>query len=128
MVRAGNELPVEVRDAVPQIELHNGDLADAQRVSQLVREIAPDLCTTLRDQFGGAVMARAGADRDRQRRRSRKPVGSRLANAGMLWPARQFRPSLQRREGSPPHRRRTSSRRLRQPTPMGPPKLTRTTW
>jgi GDPmannose 4,6-dehydratase len=42
MVRAGDELPPEVRDALPQIELHRGDLADGRRLASLVREVAPD--------------------------------------------------------------------------------------
>jgi GDPmannose 4,6-dehydratase len=42
LVRAGAELPPEVRDALPQIELHIGDMADGRRLISLVREVAPD--------------------------------------------------------------------------------------
>jgi len=42
MVRAGKELPSEVRDTLPQVELHDGDLADGQRLAVLVHEVAPD--------------------------------------------------------------------------------------
>ena len=42
MVRAGDDLPPQVRDALPQIELHSGDLADEQSLAVLVRKVAPD--------------------------------------------------------------------------------------
>jgi len=42
MVRAGGVLPPEVRNALPQIKLHGGDLADGQRLAALVAEVAPD--------------------------------------------------------------------------------------
>lgn len=42
MVRAGGVLPPEVRDALPKIELHTGDLADGQRLGALVHEVAPN--------------------------------------------------------------------------------------
>ena len=42
MVRAGGELPSEVRDALPQVELHDGDLTDGQRLAALVQEVSPD--------------------------------------------------------------------------------------
>ena len=42
MVRAGKELQSEVRDTLPQVELHDGDLTDGQRLAVLVHEVAPD--------------------------------------------------------------------------------------
>ena len=42
MVRAGEVLPPEVRDALPQIELHVGDLTDGHRLAALVQEVTPD--------------------------------------------------------------------------------------
>jgi len=42
MVRAGKERPSEVRDTLPQVELHDGDLTDGQRLAVLVHEVAPD--------------------------------------------------------------------------------------
>jgi len=38
MVRAGKELPSEVRDTLPQVELHDGDLTNGQRLATLVHE------------------------------------------------------------------------------------------
>jgi len=42
LVRAGGVLPPEVRDALPQIKLHTGDLTDGQRLAALVAQVAPD--------------------------------------------------------------------------------------
>jgi GDPmannose 4,6-dehydratase len=42
MVRAGTDLPPEVTGARQQIELHIGDLADGQRLTALVKEVAPN--------------------------------------------------------------------------------------
>ncbi len=42
MVRAGKELQSDVRDTLPQLELHDGDLTDGQRLAVLVHEVAPD--------------------------------------------------------------------------------------
>jgi GDPmannose 4,6-dehydratase len=42
MVRASPGPLPEVRDALPQIELHVGDLADGPRLAALVQEVAPD--------------------------------------------------------------------------------------
>lgn len=42
LVRPGGLFPPEVRDALPQIKLHTGDLADGQRLAVLVHEVAPD--------------------------------------------------------------------------------------
>lgn len=42
MVRAGGVLPSEVRDALPQVELHDCYLTDGQRLATLVHEVAPD--------------------------------------------------------------------------------------
>jgi GDPmannose 4,6-dehydratase len=47
MVRAGEELPSEVRDALPQVELHDGDLTDGLRLATLVREVAPNVIYNL---------------------------------------------------------------------------------
>ena len=42
MIRAGDRLPPQVHDARPRIRLHDGDLADGQRLTSLMREVAPD--------------------------------------------------------------------------------------
>jgi len=42
LVHQGDGLPQQVHDALPQIELHDGDLTDGQRLSAIVREVAPD--------------------------------------------------------------------------------------
>ena len=42
MVRGRDDLPPPVRDKLPQITLHDGDLADGQRLASLVREVAPN--------------------------------------------------------------------------------------
>ena len=47
MVRAGRELPPEVRHALPQIKLHVGGLTDGQRLATLVREVAPNVIYNL---------------------------------------------------------------------------------
>jgi len=47
MVRAGTELPPEVIEAHPQVELHVADLADGQRLATLVREVAPNVIYNL---------------------------------------------------------------------------------
>ena len=47
MVRAVENLPSQVSEALPQIELHVGDLADGRRLAALVREVAPDVVYNL---------------------------------------------------------------------------------
>jgi GDPmannose 4,6-dehydratase len=47
MVRAGTELPPEVIEAHPRVELHVADLADGQRLATLVREVAPNVIYNL---------------------------------------------------------------------------------
>jgi GDPmannose 4,6-dehydratase len=42
MVRGRDDPPPPVRDKLPQITLHDGDLADGQRLAALVQEVAPD--------------------------------------------------------------------------------------
>jgi len=42
MVRVGDELLPEVRNTLPRIELHFGDLADGHRLASLINEVAPD--------------------------------------------------------------------------------------
>jgi len=42
LVRPGDDLPAEVHNVSPQIELHSGDLADGERLAALVQEVAPD--------------------------------------------------------------------------------------
>jgi GDPmannose 4,6-dehydratase len=42
MLRAGKELPSDVRDALPRDKLHDCDLTDGQRLAALVAEVAPD--------------------------------------------------------------------------------------
>lgn len=41
MVR-GDDLPPQVRDALPRIQLHMGDLGDGQSLAVLMQEVAPD--------------------------------------------------------------------------------------
>lgn len=47
MVREGTELPPEVIEAHPKVELHVADLADGQRLATLVREVAPNVIYNL---------------------------------------------------------------------------------
>jgi GDPmannose 4,6-dehydratase len=42
MVRTDDDLPPEIHNALPKIELHEGDLTDSQRLVTLMRQIAPD--------------------------------------------------------------------------------------
>jgi NAD(P)-dependent dehydrogenase (short-subunit alcohol dehydrogenase family) len=131
IVRAGTELPPEVIEAHPQVELHHGDLTDGQRLAVLVHEVAPDEIYNLGGLSSVALSWREPAltgavNGVAVTHTCWKPPGN--CRNPLAEESASSRPPAPRSSASPPPRHRTRTRPWRQPTPTERLRPTPITW